>query len=340
MNWLNATPLRALVAGPEMVLLFFVLSGMVLALPRLAGHGASYGRYLLTRVLRLYPAAWVVTAIAALALLVEPAHPQAGLSTSWLANEFSAPINPADAFHYVGLIVPFDPTRLDGVLWSLELELRTSLLLPLLVWFACRCGPVVTLVSAIALIVYGTTASLAAASWIWTTVVIGCFLLGILLARHRDTLNRSWAALPTVGRRLVGLAILLCFWLPTLGVNGRVGNLPIGYLLPILGACAAIVVAQGPGMRGWLSGRVPAWLGRISYSLYLVHCVVLKLIATVVPNGGSPILLAPAGIAISLVLATILQRTVEAPAIKLAKTAWTTRQEHPATWRHRSSLSA
>jgi len=93
-------------------------------------------------------------------------------------------------------------------------------------------------------------------------------------------------------------------------------------------------------MRAWLSGRVPAWLGRISYSLYLVHCVVLKLIATVVPNGGSPILLAPAGIAISLVLATILQRTVEAPAIKLAKTAWTTRQEHPATWRHRSSLSA
>jgi len=181
MNWLNATPLRALVAGPEMVLLFFVLSGMVLALPRLAGHGASYGRYLLTRVLRLYPAAWVVTAIAALALLVEPAHPQAGLSTSWLANEFSAPINPADAFHYVGLIVPFDPTRLDGVLWSLELERRASLLLPLLVWFACRCGPVVTLVSAIALIVYGTTASLAAASWIWTTVVIGCFLLGILL---------------------------------------------------------------------------------------------------------------------------------------------------------------
>ena len=99
----------------------------------------------------------------------------------------------------------------------------------------------------------------------------------------------------------------------------HIGSVPVDYLLPILGACAVIVAAQGRGMRGWLSGRVPAWLGRISYSLYLVHCVVLKLIATVWPYGGSPIALAPAGIALSLAAATILQRTVEAPAIRLSK---------------------
>ena len=82
MNWLNETPLRALVAGPEMVLLFFVLSGMVLALPRLAGRGATYGRYLLSRALRLYPAVWAVTAIAALALLVEPGDTHGRLAPS------------------------------------------------------------------------------------------------------------------------------------------------------------------------------------------------------------------------------------------------------------------
>ena len=200
MNWLNETPLRALVTGPEMVLLFFVLSGMVLALPRIAGRGASYGRYLLSRALRLYPAAWAVTAIAALALLVEPAETHGRFSTFWLAGQFGSPIKSSDAFHYIGLIVPFDPTRLDGVLWSLELELRASLLLPLLVWLACRCGPTVTFVTAIVLIWHGTTASPPGASWVWTDVAIGCFLLGILLARHRDSLNRGgqlcqlWAA--------------------------------------------------------------------------------------------------------------------------------------------------
>ena len=339
MNWLNGTPLRALVAGPEMVLLFFVLSGMVLSLPRLAGRGVSYGRFLFARAMRLYPAAWAVTAIALLGLLVEPTHTETASSTIWLAREFAAPIRSLDAFHYVALIFPFDPTRLDGPLWSLELELRACVLLPLLVWLVCRCGSRIAFVAAVALIVHGTTASLVQTSWIWTEVVIGCFLLGILLARHRDSLNHAWAGASTSVRRLAGLAILMSFWLPTRGIDGRVGSLPIGYLVTILGACALIVAAQGPRTGGWLSGRVPAWLGRISYSLYLVHTVVLKLLVTAAPAGTPPIALAPAGIAISLALATLLQRAVEAPAIRLAKTAWTTRRPQFAIWR-RFSLRA
>jgi peptidoglycan/LPS O-acetylase OafA/YrhL len=316
MNWLNATPLRALVAGPQMVLLFFVLSGMVLALPRLAGRGAPYGRYLLTRVLRLYPAAWTATALAALALLVLPSHAEIGLSP-WVNAQFTAPLPTSDLFHYVGLVVPFNPSRLDGALWSLEQELRVSLVLPLLVVLVRRCRPLLTLALAVALIVDGTASTTLITSWTWTRIVVGCFLLGILLARHREALNGVWAGVSTPWRWLVGLGIVLSFWIPTRSTAGIVDQFHVGNLIPIVGACAAIVVAQGHGMRRRLRARLPTWLGRISYSLYLVHLVVLHLLVGLRPAGVPAIALAPAGIVISLGLATLLQRHVEAPASAL-----------------------
>jgi peptidoglycan/LPS O-acetylase OafA/YrhL len=80
-----------------------------------------------------------------------------------------------------------------------------------------------------------------------------------------------------------------------------------------------VVAAQGHGVRERLRTRVPAWLGRISYSLYVVHIVVMFLLLGALPPAVAVIDVAPAGIVLSLGLATLLQRFVEAPAIALGR---------------------
>jgi peptidoglycan/LPS O-acetylase OafA/YrhL len=167
LNWLYATPLGAFVAGQQMVLLFFVLSGMVLAIPRFSGRQAPYGRYLLTRALRLYPAAWTAAALAALVLLLVPMHSESGL-TAWVRLQLGAPLPASSVLHFVGLILPFDPSRLDGPLWSLEQELRLSLMLPLLVLLVRRYHRVGIIFLAVILIIEGTAATTDLASWSWT----------------------------------------------------------------------------------------------------------------------------------------------------------------------------
>jgi peptidoglycan/LPS O-acetylase OafA/YrhL len=43
-----------------------------------------------------------------------------------------------------------------------------------------------------------------------------------------------------------------------------------------VGACGVILSCMFSGvLRGWLRGRVPQYLGRVSFSLYLVHGTVL-----------------------------------------------------------------
>lgn len=87
-----------------------------------------------------------------------------------------------------------------------------------------------------------------------------------------------------------------------------------------LGGCAFMIWALGsePVAR-FLRGRVPQFLGRISYSLYLLDAVVLLALAhalhDVIPTGAIIALLW----ILVLPLAALSQRWVELPAVGLGK---------------------
>jgi peptidoglycan/LPS O-acetylase OafA/YrhL len=313
MNWLYATPLVDLVAGGPMVILFFVLSGMVLALPRFTGRNVSYGRYLLSRAVRLYPVAWAATALSSVVLLLHT-HPQPSVS-AWLNALLAKSLSSSGIVHFVVLILPFDPARLDPPLWSLEHELRVSILLPLLVILVQRVHWRHILPLGILLILAGSILG-GGLSLAWTPVAVGCFLIGVLLARHREATNQRWARMSKRSRWIVAFAALLSFWIPT-RMTGGVSPLLVANLVPAFGAAAIIVIAQGRGVQRRLRARLPAWLGRISYSLYVVHMVVLLMLIGLRPAGVPPMALAPAGIALSLVLATMMERQIERPALAL-----------------------
>jgi peptidoglycan/LPS O-acetylase OafA/YrhL len=52
-------------------------------------------------------------------------------------------------------------------------------------------------------------------------------------------------------------------------------NVPTSDFLTMLGASAIIILVQDPRLKLGLNSAVPQYLGRISYSMYLVHYTVL-----------------------------------------------------------------
>ena len=83
---LERTPLKLLTAGREAVMVFFVLSGLVVALPALRKANFSWSGFLAGRFIRLFLPAWAAIVVATGLLLLVPRLPQQVTGDSWLAR--------------------------------------------------------------------------------------------------------------------------------------------------------------------------------------------------------------------------------------------------------------
>lgn len=313
--WLTQSPLKILFPGTEAVLVFFVLSGLVVALPALQG-GFSWAAYYPARLLRLYlPVAGALVLSAALILLV-PRDPSAMPEGSWMRDAQATTVTPMSLLSEASL------TRrsydIDNVLWSLRWEVVFSLLLPLFAWAALRATrrPLVLAGLCVAATILGRVLSVA------TLVYIPVFLLGTLMAVHLDELRRwrppnRWT-LPLAA--VLAGALLIASWL------ARPLDLPViarDVLWGLAGAGAALTVLLAvlwPPLRAGLEARPVQWLGRVSFSLYLVHVPIL---ATLVYLFGYPRwwLACLVAVPLSLGAAALFRRWVEAPSHRLSRAA-------------------
>jgi peptidoglycan/LPS O-acetylase OafA/YrhL len=108
--------------------------------------------------------------------------------------------------------------------------------------------------------------------------VLGMFLLGIALARHRAYLAERWGHLPRLAVWALTVGALLSYnYSPFLGrLSAR-----IGITLGTLGLTSAIVIVLAMTNGNWSAFLRLApcqFLGRISYSLYLTHLTVLYIL--------------------------------------------------------------
>jgi peptidoglycan/LPS O-acetylase OafA/YrhL len=150
----------------------------------------------------------------------------------------------------------------------------------------------------------------------------GFFILGATLAKYRVTLAGCVAklngrALALVGITATGLYLwqwLLADWLgwPT-GVTDFLTEWGPG-----LAAAIALILALGSKpIAGALHNSVLVWLGRISYSLYLVHPIVLLIILHLRPAVVPPELALLAVPPVSLCIATMVHHMLESPSQRL-----------------------
>jgi len=283
------------------VFLFFVLSGYLIGRMWWPRPQVSYARFVWRRTLRIYPA-FLLSFVASL-LFVRFTGAMAALDAPRLLGNLLF-LNGVPATG----VVP-----LNTVTWSLFYEMTFYLAFPLLLLAAMRASthaarwvPAVGIVAPIVLVAAGTD-----------TLVLCWSLLfgGVALAFRGDRAVQLIARIPAVLVVLMYLAVT---------TSALLDGLPQIVSIIAFGAVAVLVVAQcvagGNALAAMLTWPPLVWLGRISYSFYLLHWMIVVVVArAVAPHGAawgllpSTLLIFGGGFVLSAAAATLSWWLAERP---------------------------
>jgi peptidoglycan/LPS O-acetylase OafA/YrhL len=317
--WISETPLRLATDGTQAVLLFFVLSGLVVALPALrAGFTKfSWKKYFASRFIRLYIPAWGALVVASILILFVP-RPSANVTGNyWLSTTNAKSVQWLTFLQNATLMKVGNAT--DNVLWSLRWEIIFSVLLPVFVLAA--------IIIRRSWVAFGLSMALCVALTIGdpnhadAAFYLPVFMMGTLMASRLEAIQ-EWSKHRS-----------RMFWVLTLSASlfGMIGtqlflfeapsNSPtFGFLWSLVGAGAAGIILCAIGfdsVRNFLNTRVSQYLGKISFSLYLIHVPILASLAFLFGD-AQWWLVAIVGIPLSLAAATVFHRFVEVPSMNLA----------------------
>ncbi|MGO4538721.1 acyltransferase family protein [Paenibacillus sp. 2TAB19] len=328
LKYFTITPLHTLWAGREAVLLFFVLSGFVLAIPFFEGKTQSYGAYAIRRFCRIYIPYIVLMLVSALLLTIFLEHKDIqGLSASY-DNRWNHPVTLKAIASYF-LMENYDTTNVNGVVWTLFHEMRISLILPLFLLIIRRFN---FLSAAILSLGLNVLVYLALDNWAavldegrllimvkavrWSMYYCTCFILGALLSKYRNKLPRL-KTIYTAILVAVSLVLINCRWMV---VVFQVKDQKITDVITIAGILLLFAaVLSSDRLNAFLSIKPLTWLGKISFSLYLVHIPVMMMITIllgkIIPIEAAFILVP----IVSLPVAHFTYKFVELPSNKLGR---------------------
>ena len=317
--WATLSPLKIFFAGPEFVLVFFVLSGFVLVLSPLqqSVRGYNWLAYYPRRIVRLAIPVVVSVVLAAMWIALVP---RTGVGGAWMAKQGSPDLGFGNLLREASIVGYTGRPDVNPPLWSLAWEMWFSLLLPIGVILAVATRRW-TLAWAAALLVASTVGYLRAVE---PLMYLPAFALGALLAANHASLRaistrlavRPGGVLLWTLVAVLGPLLLTAHWLLRPVLTAPWSELTLALRVP--GAVLVVAtVALWPAAQQLLSGRLLGWLGRISFSLYLVHFPVVVTFGQVFgPEHwwwGAMV-----SVTVSLVLAQLMYRWVELPAQALA----------------------
>jgi peptidoglycan/LPS O-acetylase OafA/YrhL len=297
----------------EAVIVFFILSGFVLTRPYLLGAAQSYRRYYASRFIRLLLPCWAAVGFAYLAGQTLYLASPPPIQSSWLQLYSTAP--PLSASLPYALLVNGVPPGLPP-LWSLRWEILFSLALPAYVLIARSFRSTAAAVVLGAFCLFLISVGLAAKNEFLELMPV--FLLGAMVnsfVSRPDGNTQSTATAPLV----VGCLLMVgCEWYAR-GVTGSLPVLGVARLLAVCGGVGVVYCAVANEAFSRLLQR-PAilWLGRRSFSLYLVHFPVV--IAAALPSAGENVLMTVGlGVPGSLIAAAFFYTFIELPSLRLAE---------------------
>ncbi len=301
------------------VTMFFFLTGFLFWSKLQREKGMRLVSFYRSRFLRIAPAYAFAVGLLFLGVFAftdfqvrEPLQALLGQMTSWLLFALRGTGVAINGFH--------PTTYLLIVVWTLRLEWIFYAVIPFLGWFSRSLGRTLGFVGACELLDQalgiaaarpGMPAGVATAGWMAHFFAVG-FAGGILVAALTKRFGaRAFARSTWATAAIAGLFIVLF-----LGVRADYGLPEMLLLIPIF-----LLIAWGNSFGGFLTGRTVTFLGRISYSVYLLHPLVLgagvmalqrlrpDLLATPL---SYLIMLAIAGVCV-IALATFSHRFFEAP---------------------------
>ncbi|GJH20468.1 acyltransferase [Caballeronia novacaledonica] len=271
------------------MILFFALSGFALTLQVTGESRPGLAEFVVKRVCRIY-IPYLFAVLAAYAAYCVLYRSNLSWTGEWVNEAWHAGIDRHDLLNHIYFLIPFSNSTLDPVLWSLVYEMRISLLFPILivVVFAMPLWFSVALSVGLSLAAFGyyfplhrtlMEASLRG-EWIPTIHYMSMFVLGALIARYRDAIVSKLA--PISPRWLFGaLVISLALYVLVGSVNRHLisndvlrGFADDWVVLPAVTGILILAISLRP-FADFLAARPLVFLGKISFSLYLLHCIVL-----------------------------------------------------------------
>jgi peptidoglycan/LPS O-acetylase OafA/YrhL len=325
-DWVHNTPLYLLVDGDFAVSIFFVLSAIVLSAKFFAtGRDSVVVATAVKRYFRLaLPVVGsVLVACGLVALGLMHNQPAAAITGSgWWAGFWTFPANVARAAYEgaVGVFVSNSYTY-NPPLWTIQMEFMGSFLvfLVLLLFGKLRNRWVLYVVLAAA---FSKTYYLA-------------FVLGVMICDYY--FNQPQGSL----RKLLERG----YWLPVLVLALVLGSYPVGavdgtlfahwhlpgyslvMLCHIAGAAGLIAaIMSAPPLQRWLVVRPVQFLGRISFSLYLLHFLVLgayssyllSVLPAELPYWWRAVVVLVPTVILTVAVSYIYTRWVDEPAIRFS----------------------
>jgi peptidoglycan/LPS O-acetylase OafA/YrhL len=314
-------------SGHQAVLLFFLLSGFVLSLPAVNNKPQRYHVFLIRRFFRIY-----VPYLAGLALSVLGNlcwHGPLGLSR-WADHTWAQPVHWRAVLHHILFFGQYDQAQFNTALWTLIIAMRISIVFPLLCYIVLRVKPWIS----IALVIVNSIAvtyfqiKVGFNAYELTLNAAGYFVIGILLARHKTKLI-TWASSLSKGTGAIYMAAaLLVYWygaLTTQVIAKVLLKVHNPRLLGIdwvsgFGAVLLIVLSLGyaPFSRVLLT-RFPQFMGKIFYSVYLVHGTVLFALLHALSGRIPPAVIFLIYIPMALLLSMIMYKLVEKPSMDFGR---------------------
>ena len=308
--------MHALAVGFAGVDLFFLLSGFVLCHSRWHDFcppaWRAYARFMAERVTRLYPTNAAVLLIFAVAAASFP-----GVWWHRPAADSSA-LSLATSLLLVQSWLPFPGGGWNGPGWSVSAEMGAYAALPLLLLGLRRItsARLALLLACAVLLAFVAILTLAGVHDLNVSVRGGLLRLTCEFTTG-GLLCTAWRG----GLRLpVGLStatVVVC-----LSVALGVHRAEVNFLMLPAFALTVLLAAQNEGfLVRILTSRLMLFLGRISYSLYLVHWPVLMFwsYATGLPRGALGFLADATMVPTTIALATVLHFLVEAPSHRWAR---------------------
>lgn len=268
------------------VFLFFVLSGFLIGRMWWPRPIMSYARFAWRRTLRIYPAFLLAFA--------------ASLLFAWRSGTWTPPelARVAGNLFFLNGAPGSSVVAFNVVTWSLFYEMTFYLAFPVAILAAgVRCATVLALAG---------VALPAAAAAMGADALVLCWSLlfaGVALAVHEEALRARIARVPSAAIVAAYLAVTTA---------GMLDVLPAAVAILAFGAVTLALVAKSLGGDNALA-RLLAFpplraLGRVSYSFYLLHWMIVVLVARAVDThaaGMSPVTVTALVFAAGFVLSAV-----------------------------------
>ena len=294
-------------AGKYGVDIFFVISGFTIS--KTFKEAKNYRSYLIRRIMRVVPLYWLIISIATMLWL-------SGLfSLPYWMQEFETQPDLYNFLMHISMLSFLDyriATSLLGVEWTISIEFFWYVFLPPLICFGKTVSRLIGMIFVILILTgilsYISKELLGTSQPVkWSPIAHGhLFFIGIISYYLRDRFKSISSQRPAIW---IGVAVALFALALTINFGGRRGVLVL--------STAILIVYVTPARAEWttkpLTNRVMLFLGSISYSIYLIHILVIHVLDDLSMLPASSIGKFAIVYAITVALSTITYLLVEKP---------------------------